>query len=125
MNEPKRIIFDETKSQKFTISKGFRKLTRKLKNTLQDVHFDSETSQIDSRLLQSTSLFVISSPQRKYTEAEFETLKHYIDSGGSVLVTLTDGGEGNSNINYLLEEYSISSNNDGIVRTSYHRIESL
>jgi intraflagellar transport protein 52 len=122
MNEPKRIVFDETKQQKYTISKGFRKLTRKLKNTLPDIQFDTEPTQIDARLLQTTSLFVIACPQKKYTEAEFETLKHYIDSGGSVLVTLTDGGEGNSNINYLLEEYSISSNSDGIVRTSYHRM---
>ena len=100
MNEPKRIVFDETKQQKYTISKGFRKLSRKLKNTLPDIQFDTEPTQIDARLLQTTSLFVIACPQKKYTEAEFETLKHYIDSGGSVLVMLTDGGEGSSNINY-------------------------
>lgn len=59
------------------------------------------------------AVFVIPSPRERFTENEFNTLKGFLDGGGSVLVTLGEGGEKKfeTNINYLLEEYGIMINN--------------
>lgn len=42
-----------------------------------------------------------------------EALKHYLDSGGNMLVMLGEGGEMkyNTNINFLLEDFGIMVNN--------------
>jgi len=116
------ILFDETKGQKYTLAKGFRTLARRLRTKFDDFKVESEQTQISAQVLHSTSVFVIANPLMKYTEPEFKTLKHFVDSGGSVLVMLTDGGEGSSNINYFLEQFNIFGNPDGVVRTSYHRM---
>lgn len=44
---------------------------------------------------------------------QLEVLKHYLDTGGNVLVMLGEGGEMkyDTNINFLLEEYGIMVNN--------------
>jgi intraflagellar transport protein 52 len=44
---------------------------------------------------------------------QLESIKRYIDGGGSVLVLLGEGGETRfeTNINFLLEEYGIMVNN--------------
>lgn len=46
-----------------------------------------------------------------------------MQSGRSLLVFLSEGGEqkNNTNINYLLEQFKISVNNDSVVRTSYYK----
>ena len=48
-------------------------------------------------------------------------MKRYIDSGGSILLTLNEGGEGrqSTNINTFLKLYGIQVN-DGSVRLSCH-----
>merc|ERR1712014_285487 len=50
-------------------------------------------------------------------------IKDYLSSGGSVFILLGEGGEAkfNTNVNYLLEEFGISVNNDAVVRTVYHK----
>ncbi|TKS71105.1 Intraflagellar transport protein 52 -like protein [Collichthys lucidus] len=54
---------------------------------------------------------------------QLEVLKHYLDTGGNVLVMLGEGGEMkyDTNINFLLEEYGIMVNNDAVVRTVYYK----
>jgi len=117
-----RVIFDETKGQKHTLQKGFRTLARRLRTKFDQFDLESEPTQISAQMLQNAALLVIANPVMKYTELEFKVLKHFVDAGGSVLVTLSDGGEAPSNINYFLEEYHIFGNPDGVVRTSYHRM---
>ena len=43
---------------------------------------------------------------------QFESLKKFIDSGGSVCMMMTEGGEEKqrTNVNFLLEEYGIMVN---------------
>jgi intraflagellar transport protein 52 len=54
---------------------------------------------------------------------EFEALKKYIGSGRSVFITMNEGGESklNTNINYLLEQFGLSCNQDSVVRTSFFK----
>jgi len=56
-----------------------------------------------------------------FTEKEILVLKEYLEEGGSLLITLDEGGENKSftNINYLLEQYGISFNNDTVIRTTF------
>lgn len=67
---------------------------------------------INPEAVSGASLFVLAGPRQKFTEAEIETLKKYLDSGGSVLVLLGEGGEksSNTNINFMLEEFGIMVN---------------
>jgi len=69
------------------------------------------------------SLVVFAGPREKYSVAEFEIIKDYLASGGSVLFMLGEGGENkyNTNVNFLLEEYGISFNNDSVARTVYYK----
>ncbi len=50
---------------------------------------------------------------------QFDAIKKYIDSGGSVMLLLGEGGESKlgTNVNYLIEEYGVSVNSDCVVRT--------
>ena len=66
-------------------------------------------------------LYIIPNPRSKFTAQEFDLLTQFIQNGGSVLISASDAGESSSNINFFLEEYQMSLNNDGVVRTSYHK----
>lgn len=60
-------------------------------------------------------------PKSKFTEHEMNSIRSFLNSGGNVLVMLGEGGENksNTNINFLLEEFGIMVNNDGVIRMSY------
>lgn len=66
---------------------------------------------------------VFSGPRQMFTKAEFDALSHFLERGGSLLVLGQEGGEGrmNTNINYLLEQYGMSLNGDGVVRTNFYK----
>ena len=68
-------------------------------------------------------MFVLAGPREKFTEGEMNHLKKYLEGGGSILVLLGEGGEKkfDTNLNFFLEEYGIMVNNDGVVRTNYHK----
>jgi len=55
---------------------------------------------------------VLAGPREKFTENEINHLKKYLESGGSIMVLLGEGGEKrfNTNINFFLEEYGIMIN---------------
>ena len=63
-------------------------------------------------LLLQSRVFVLAGPREKFTENEINHLKKYLESGGSILVLLGEGGEKrfNTNINFFLEEYGIMIN---------------
>jgi intraflagellar transport protein 52 len=76
------------------------------------------------RARSQTRLLVFGNPRDKFTAGEFDVLKKYIEQGGSVLFMAgeTNGNkERDTNINYLLEEFGMSINNDAVVRTVYYK----
>uniref|UniRef100_A0A8C8YAM6 IFT52 GIFT domain-containing protein n=1 Tax=Prolemur simus TaxID=1328070 RepID=A0A8C8YAM6_PROSS len=79
--------------------------------------------EITSEKLIGVKLWITTGPREKFTAAEFEVLKKYLDSGGDIPVMLREGGESRSatNINYLLEEHAIMVNNDAVVRNVYYK----
>ncbi|KAF7637778.1 Intraflagellar transport protein 52 [Meloidogyne graminicola] len=59
-------------------------------------------------------VFVLPSPRLKFTENEFSALRKFIQYSGSLFVLSSEEGEENNgtNINFLLEEFGISFNNE-------------
>jgi intraflagellar transport protein 52 len=57
-------------------------------------------------------VFMIANPREKFTPGEYESMKRYIDNGGSILLTLNEGGEGRqmTNVNTFLKTYGIEVN---------------
>ncbi|KAJ6217546.1 hypothetical protein RDWZM_008703 [Blomia tropicalis] len=74
-------------------------------------------------LLKKCNLIIIFMPQLKYSQLEFSNLKSFLDNGGKVLILLEEGGErkSSSNVNYFMEEFGISINNDKVIRTSFYK----
>ena len=68
-------------------------------------------------------MIVFGGPKEMFTKAEFDALNSYLERGGNILVMGGEGGEKklNTNINYLLEQYNMSLNNDGVVRTNFYK----
>jgi len=116
----KSICFDCSKREIFTPSSGLKSLRRKLQSSYK-INHNKDGITLDR--LRESSLFVIAGPREKFTGAEFEAMKTYLHEGGSMLITLGEGGEGsfNTNINYLTEEFGIAVNADAVVRTVYHK----
>ncbi|KAK3090664.1 hypothetical protein FSP39_013510 [Pinctada imbricata] len=114
------ILFNSSKSEIFTPNNGFKTLNRKLRSTWK---IQSNRSEINVETLSGASIFALCGSREKFTGAEFEVIKRYIDGGGSVLVMLGEGGENkyDTNINFLLEEYGVMVNSDSVVRTSYYK----
>ncbi len=114
------ILFNQSKDEMFSLTSGYKKFQRELKN------FKIFTNREDITLekLIANRIFVSIGPQKKFTSSEIEALKTYVNQhNGSLLILLTEGGESksNTNINYLLEEYGIFINNDAIIRTTYYK----
>ena len=73
--------------------------------------------------LKEASLVIFGAPREKFSAAEFDAIKTYVNEGGSALFFLGEGGEGRygTNINYLLEQFGIAVNSDSVVRTVYYK----
>lgn len=69
--------------------------------------------EISASVLTDVRLIVLPGPSESFTEIEMMCLKTFIEDGGSILVTLGEGGEKafQTNINFLLEEFGIMINN--------------
>ncbi|XP_073997551.1 intraflagellar transport 52 [Rhodnius prolixus] len=119
-NYERSIVFDQSKNELFKLADNYKTFHRKLKLSWK---VDINKDEIVPEALRDVAVFVIPSPRERFTENEFNTLKGFLDGGGSVLVTLGEGGEKKfeTNINYLLEEYGIMINNDSVVRTHYFK----
>lgn len=114
------ILFNATKKEIFSLNNGLKTLNRKLRSSWKLV---TNKDDISPDKLSQTRIFVIPGSREKFTAAEFSTLKSYLESGGSILVLLGEGGESRfeTNINFFLEEFGVSVNNDAVVRTSYYK----
>jgi len=114
------ILFNTTKRELFSLNNGLKTLNRKLRSSWKLV---PNKEDISPDKLNQSRIFVIPGAREKFTAAEFSTMKAYLESGGSMLVLLGEGGESRfeTNINFFLEEYGIMVNNDAVVRTSYYK----
>ncbi|XP_034254227.1 intraflagellar transport protein 52 homolog [Thrips palmi] len=114
------IIFNISKNEQFRLDDTYKTLHRKLKGSWRVV---VNKDDINLEAITGASLFVLPGPRQKFTEAEVDTLKKYLESGGSILVLLGEGGEKsfNTNINFMLEEFGIMVNSDCVVRTHYYK----
>ncbi|ETE72629.1 Intraflagellar transport protein 52-like protein, partial [Ophiophagus hannah] len=114
------IIFNASKKEFFTMNSGYRILQKKLRSNWK---IQSLKDEITSDKLSGVKLWITAGPREKFTAAEFEVLKKYLESGGNILVMLGEGGESryDTNINFLLEEFGIMVNNDSVVRNVYYK----
>mmetsp|Transcript_7094 Transcript_7094/g.15914 ORF Transcript_7094/g.15914 Transcript_7094/m.15914 type:complete len:456 (-) Transcript_7094:447-1814(-) len=116
----KSICFDCSKREIFTPSHGLKNLRRKLQSSYK-ISANKDTISLDR--LREATLNVFMGPRERFTQAEFEAMSTYVSEGGSLLITLGEGGESafGTNINYFTEDYGMAFNSDAILRTVYYK----
>lgn len=85
--------------------------------------FHSIKDEITLEKLAGAAAVVFAGPREKFTSAEFVALGKFLDSGGSILLMIGEGGESKfeTNFNFFLENYGIVVNTDAVVRSSYYK----
>ena len=90
-NEKSNVIrFNVTKNELYKLDDGYKTLMRRQKGYFKIV---TNTQSITSDTFTASKVFVLSGPREKFTENEFDHLKRYLETGGSLLVLLGEGGE--------------------------------
>ncbi|XP_061418542.1 intraflagellar transport protein 52 homolog [Lethenteron reissneri] len=114
------VIFNASKRELFSANSGYKTLQKRLRTNWKIQTLKDEVS--EEKLL-GARVWISGGPREKFTAAEIEALKRYLDSGGTVLVMLGEGGEAkhDTNINFLLEEFGIMVNNDAVIRNVYYK----
>lgn len=114
------ICFDASKSEGLNPKKGYEEFFKKMKH---DYKCSLNKDEIDISNLDGIKILILGMPRQMFNAKELDHLKQFVQSGRSLLVFLGEGGEhkNNTNINYLLEQFKISVNNDSVVRTSYYK----
>lgn len=104
------ILFNAYKKEVFTTNTGYKSMQKRLRSNWK---IQSLKDEITSEKLIGVKLWISAGPREKFTAAELEVLKKFLDGGGDILVMLGEGGESrfDTNINFLLEEYGIMVNN--------------
>uniref|UniRef100_A0A8C1RXX0 Intraflagellar transport protein 52 homolog n=1 Tax=Cyprinus carpio TaxID=7962 RepID=A0A8C1RXX0_CYPCA len=114
------VVFNASKRELFSNTSGYKSMQKKLRAQWK---IQSIKEELTSEKLQGVKLWITAGPREKFTAAELEVLKQYLDSGGGLLVMLGEGGEMkyDTNINFLLEEFGIMVNNDAVIRNVYYK----
>jgi len=114
------ILTDVSKKETGNPQSNYKKFMRKLKGDFR-VSINKDTITLER--LQAANLVIFAGPREMFSSDEFTAIKDFMAQGGSVFFLLGEGGEGksNTNVNYLIEEFGISINNDAVVRTVYHK----
>lgn len=114
------ILFNAYKKEVFTTNNGYKSMQKRLRSNWK---IQSLKDEITSEKLIGVKLWISAGPREKFTAAELDVLKKFLDGGGDILVMLGEGGESrfDTNINFLLEEYGIMVNNDAVVRNVYYK----
>jgi intraflagellar transport protein 52 len=114
------ICFDASKSEGLNPKKGYEEFFKRMKH---DYKCSLNKEEIDINNLDGIKILILGMPRQMFNAKELDHLKQFVQSGRSLLVFLGEGGEqkNNTNINYLLEQFKISVNNDCVVRTSYYK----
>ncbi|XP_044153360.1 intraflagellar transport protein 52 homolog [Bufo gargarizans] len=110
------ILFNVSKNE----SGGYKSLQKRLRANWK---IQSLKEDITPEKLSGVKLWITAGPREKFTAAEFEALKQFLEKGGDILVMLGEGGEDkyDTNINFFLEEYGIMVNTDAVVRNVYYK----
>ncbi|CAH8651959.1 unnamed protein product [Schistosoma rodhaini] len=118
--EENTVVFNQTKKEAFNLSQNFTEIAKYLKSSWKVV---INKDDITHERLSIVKLFVISGPTEKFSAAEFNSIKKYLETGGSLLVLMGENGETKytTNINFLLEQFGIMVNSDTVLRTSYFK----
>ena len=118
--QEKTIMFDVSKREVFTPSSGLATLRRKLQTNFK---VTQNKDVITLTVLREASLVMFVGPRERFSSAEFEAMKEYLNEGGSIFITLGEEGEGafNTNVNYFCEEFGMAFQDDSVVRTVYYK----
>lgn len=113
------ILFDLSKKE-ICDPESFKKLLRKLK---QNYTISVSKDEITLDRLRPYQLAILGCPREPFSAEEFTALKKYMDEGGCLMVISGEGGEArhSTNINYFIEQYGISINDDAVLRTCYYK----
>mmetsp|Transcript_9163 Transcript_9163/g.8186 ORF Transcript_9163/g.8186 Transcript_9163/m.8186 type:complete len:504 (-) Transcript_9163:708-2219(-) len=119
-NNKKTIMFNLTKRETHHTTNGYKKLVRKLRTNYQII---SNKEEISKEKFQDADVIVFAGSRGLFTKTEFESMKLWLNSGGRIIILSGDGSETSNecNINYFLEEYGISINNDSVLRSVFHK----
>ncbi|KAL4655891.1 hypothetical protein GN956_G6218 [Arapaima gigas] len=114
------IVLNASKRELFTVASGYKTLQKKLKSQWR---IQSIKEELSLEKLSGVKLWITAGPREKFTAAELDLLKQYLNSGGAILVMLGEGGEMkyDTNINFLLEEFGIMVNSDAVIRNVYYK----
>eukprot|EP00191_Tetraselmis_sp_GSL018_P015353 CAMPEP_0177593220 /NCGR_PEP_ID=MMETSP0419_2-20121207/9015_1 /TAXON_ID=582737 /ORGANISM="Tetraselmis sp., Strain GSL018" /LENGTH=499 /DNA_ID=CAMNT_0019084215 /DNA_START=322 /DNA_END=1817 /DNA_ORIENTATION=- len=117
-----RVLFDCTKRETHTPKSGFKNLYRRLRSMFKPEKLELKED-FTADALAHGQILVLGCPRERFSVTEFDALKQYVLRGGSILVFAGEGGEAQAgtNINYLLEEFGISINDDCVVRTVHYK----
>jgi intraflagellar transport protein 52 len=115
------IIFNLSKKESANPNANMSKIGKELK--AQNYQLGLNKQEITEEKVKKASLLLIGAPHEMFSKAEFDTLKNHIETGGKILILMSEGGENKmgTNLNYLLEQFGISVNNDCVVRTSFFK----
>lgn len=113
------ILFNQSKDELFSLTNGYKKFQRELKNW----KIASNRDELTYDKLAQCKIFVTVGPRKKFSAGEFEALKRFMENDGNLLILLTEGGENklDTNINFLLDDFGIYVNNDSVIRTTYYK----
>lgn len=116
----KTILFDASKREVCTPQSGFKQFHRRLRTSYK-VAVNKDELTLDK--LREASIVIFGGPRDKYTTAEFDAMKTYMQEGGNIMIMLGEGGETKfgTNINYFTEEFGVAVNRDSVVRTVYYK----
>ncbi|XP_058229253.1 intraflagellar transport protein 52 homolog isoform X2 [Hemibagrus wyckioides] len=114
------VVFNSSKREQFSANTGYKSLQKRLRTQWKIQGIKEE---ITAEKLHGVKLWITAGPREKFTEAELQVLKQYLEGGGNVLAMLGEGGEVkyDTNINFLLEEFGIMVNSDAVVRNVYYK----
>ena len=83
----KTICFDCSKREIFNPSSGLKSLRRKLQ---QSYKMTTNKDLLTLDRMREASLLFIAGPREKFSQAEFDAMREYLQEGGSIFISLGD-----------------------------------
>lgn len=114
------LLVSSGKNELFTLNSGLKTVQKRLRGKFKTLQLKETIT--PERLAGAKIIFFVG-PRGKFTAAEFDAMGKFMEGGGSILLTLGEGGESrhDTNINFFLDKYGIVVNNDAIVRSSFYK----
>ncbi|KAH7279594.1 hypothetical protein KP509_37G025800 [Ceratopteris richardii] len=114
------VMFSCCKQESHTTLQGFKSLAKQLCGKYQII-LNKEDLLLHT--LERANAVIFGCPQENFSPIELESIKSYINGGGSILYLSKEGGDARhgANGNELLEEYGIKINNNCLISTVQKR----